>query len=315
MPPSNPKIDDYDPDQLLAQHGKSFYWARYFLGNEPSKNATQLYAFCRYLDDIADSQEQDNLKKLLEIKKNINPSAKANIENLQINAFLELYKENKFILSAANDLLDGLISDQNDVQISDENVLIQYSYQVAGTVGLMMAPILNAENKAAFPFAVDLGIAMQLTNIARDVLEDAESGRRYIPGILCNEMTPEEILSSANKNYSQGRTKIIASIDHILALAEKYYESGLAGLTYLPLRNHIAIGIAAIVYRQIGRKLQKFGTPWWEGRQVISLVGKFIHSFSVIGTLFSRLKLLPIHDKTLHLPIKRFLYFDGNYKY
>ena len=315
MPPSSPETDDYDPDQLLAQHGKSFYWARYFLGDEPSKNATQLYAFCRYLDDIADSQGTDNLENLLEIKKNIDSSAKANIKNPQINAFLKLYKENKFDLSAAKDLLDGLISDQNDVHISDENALIQYSYQVAGTVGLMMAPILNAENEAAFPFAVDLGIAMQLTNIARDVLEDAEYGRRYIPGILCNEMTPKEILSSANKDDPQGRVIIIASIDHILAVAEKYYDSGLSGLTYLPVRNHIAIGIAAIVYRQIGRQLQKLGTQWWNGRQIISVVGKFVHSFRVIGTLFNRLQVLPKHDKTLHLPLKRFLYADGNYKY
>jgi phytoene synthase len=315
MPPNSPETDDYDPNQLLAQHGKSFYWARYFLGDEPSKNATQLYAFCRYLDDIADSKGTGNLEKLLEIKNNIEPLAKANIKNPQINAFLKLYNENKFDLSAVKDLLDGLISDQNDVQISDENVLIQYSYQVAGTVGLMMAPILNAENEEAFPFAVDLGIAMQLTNIARDVLEDAEYGRRYIPGILCNEMTPKEILSSASKDGSLGRITIIASIDHILAIAEKYYDSGLLGLTYLPVRNHIAIGIAAIVYRQIGRQLQKFGTQWWNGRQVISLVGKLVHSFCVIGTLFNRLQVLPKHDKTLHLPLKRFLYADGNYKY
>ena len=107
VPPSSPKTNDYDPDQLLAQHGKSFYWARYFLGDEPSKNATQLYAFCRYLDDIADSQGTDNLEKLLEIKNNIDSSTKVNIKNPQINAFLKLYRENKFDLSAAKDLLEG----------------------------------------------------------------------------------------------------------------------------------------------------------------------------------------------------------------
>ena len=98
-------------------------------------------------------------------------------------------------------------------------------------------------------------------------------------------------------------------------MAEKYYASGLLGLSYLPARNHLAIGIAAIIYRQIGRKLLKLGTQWWMGRQVIGMFEKIIYSFLVIPTLFKRFRELPDHDTTLHIPLKRFLYVNGNPRY
>jgi phytoene synthase len=179
----------------------------------------------------------------------------------------------------------------------------------------MMAAILNAQSKQAFPFAIDLGIAMQLTNIARDVLEDAENHRRYIPGDLCNDMTPKEILASVHNNEILPREIIKLSINQILHIAEKYYDSGLLGLSYLPARNHIAIGIAAIIYRQIGRKLLKKGTQWWTGRQVVGIFEKLIYSFLVIPALLNRLKTLPEHDATLHIPLKRFQYVNGNPRY
>mgnify|MGYP003314951617 CR=1 FL=1 len=105
------------------------------------------------------------------------------------------------------------------------------------------------------------------------------------------------------------------SINKILDMAEKYYASGLLGLSYLPARNHLAIGIAAIIYRQIGRKLLKLGTQWWMGRQVIGMFEKIIYSFLVIPTLFKRFREFPDHDTTLHIPLKRFLYVNGNPRY
>ena len=178
----------------------------------------------------------------------------------------------------------------------------------------MMAAILDALSKRAFPFAIDLGIAMQLTNIARDVLEDAENHRRYIPGVFCNDIPPKEILAGAFDNHLLTRKIIKSSINQILHIAEKYYDSGLLGLSYLPVRNHLAIGIAAIIYRQIGRKLLKNGTQWWTGRQVVGIFEKLIYSFLVIPALFNRLKTLPEHDPTLHIPLKRFLHVNNKHQ-
>ncbi|MDG1886812.1 MAG: squalene/phytoene synthase family protein, partial [Alphaproteobacteria bacterium] len=123
----------FSSDQVLAQHGKSFYWARFFLGKECSQKATHLYGFCRYLDDIADGHDKDRLDKLLQIKNNINLGSKSHNLPPQIDSFLKLNGGNRSGILSANDLLEGLISDQNDVLISDEGELIQYSYQVAGT--------------------------------------------------------------------------------------------------------------------------------------------------------------------------------------
>ena len=309
-----PIENDHNPDRLLERHGKSFHWARYFLGKEAAKKATRLYAFCRYLDDIADDTQYDNQAELLDIKNSLNSASNLADKDPRIESFKKLHKIVNFNLSAINDLIDGLITDQKDVCINNEELLIQYAYQVAGTVGLMMASILNAQSKRAFPFAIDLGIAMQLTNIARDVLEDAENHRRYIPGIFCNDMPPKEILAGAFDNDLLCREIIISSINHILHIAEKYYDSGLLGLSYLPVRNHLAIGIAAIIYRQIGRKLLNKGTQWWTGRQVVGIFEKLIYSFLVIPALFNRLKLLPEHDPTLHIPLKRFLHVNSNYE-
>ena len=307
-----PIENGHNPDKLLERHGKSFHWARYFLGKEAAKKATRLYAFCRYLDDIADDTQYDNQDELLDIKNSLNSASNLDDKDPRIESFQKLHKIVNFNLSAINDLIDGLITDQQDVCINNEELLIQYAYQVAGTVGLMMASILNAQSKRAFPFAIDLGIAMQLTNIARDVLEDAENHRRYIPGVFCNDMPPKAILAGAFDNDLLSREIIKSSINQILHIAEKYYDSGLLGLSYLPVRNHLAIGIAAIIYRQIGRKLLNKGTQWWTGRQVVGIFEKLIYSFLVIPALFNRLKLLPEHDPTLHIPLKRFLHVNSN---
>jgi len=309
-----PIENDHNPDRLLERHGKSFHWARYFLGKEAAKKATRLYAFCRYLDDIADDTHYDNQDELLDIKNSLNSASNLDDKDPRIESFKKLHKIVNFNLSAVNDLIDGLITDQKDVCINNEELLIQYAYQVAGTVGLMMASILNAQSKRAFPFAIDLGIAMQLTNIARDVLEDAENHRRYIPGVFCNDIPPKEILAGAFDNDLVTREIIKSSINQILHIAEKYYDSGLLGLSYLPIRNHLAIGIAAIIYRQIGRKLLKKGTQWWTGRQVVGIFEKLIYSFLVIPALFNRLKTLPEHDPTLHIPLKRFLHVNSNHQ-
>ena len=122
-----PIENDYNPDRLLERHGKSFHWARYFLGKEVAEQATQLYAFCRYLDDIADDTEYNNQDELLDIKNKLDPDSKLDDKDPRILSFRQLHKMVNFNLSAVNDLIDGLITDQQDVCISTEEILTQYS--------------------------------------------------------------------------------------------------------------------------------------------------------------------------------------------
>ncbi len=130
-------------ENLLFRYGKSFHWARYFLGKETALAATRLYAFCRYLDDIADDSEIAGISKLKSIEDIFHSNFGQIDAGPEIHDFLHLAEKTELPIFAVKDLLSGLLSDQNDVLILDENQLLQYSYKVAGTVGLMMTSILS----------------------------------------------------------------------------------------------------------------------------------------------------------------------------
>lgn len=256
-----------DPTELLKKHGKTFNFARLFLGSETGLAAARLYRFCRIVDDIADESPDSKIAKinLDELKNSITQNTAS---HLVVKDFLKLCEEYGIDRKHGITLIDGVSQDLNPVVLPSAETLIQYAFKVAGVVGLMMAPILGA--KKGHAFAVDLGIGMQLTNIARDVLEDAKMERRYLPGELVNTLSASQI-QLANFEHRQ---QIQDAIKVLINLAEEYYQSGLAGLYYLPPRNRQAIAVAAYVYRDIGRKLLKNDCRYWEGRIFVSKLRK-----------------------------------------
>jgi phytoene synthase len=174
-------------------------------------------------------------------------------------------------------------------------------------VGIMMCSVLGVRDVEALPFAIDLGIAMQLTNISRDVLEDAVIGRRYLPVDI-----PVESLAGASVDT---RDQVARVIDLQLERAERFYESGIAGLTYLPRGSRIAIYLAAILYRAIGRQLRQHGCQWWRGRTVISTQQKLLMTLSALPVLCSLpFKAAPTpdkaHDRRLHVHLAGMPYAD-----
>ena len=283
---------------VLKNHGKSFYWASRFLGQKMSRNAATLYAFCRTLDDMADGDIEDGPKRLSQMQKKLRNQVDTSDPLLE--KFLPFFEQMKLPKKALMDLINGLLLDQTNVQIKNEAELIQYSYYVAGTVGWMMCPLLECRNKKAFAFALDLGIAMQLTNIARDVYEDACMGRRYLPADWVNDITPSEILEAAQDPNSTKAKLITLAILKLLDLADQYYQSGVKGLVSLPWKAHLAIGIAAYVYRRIGHQLRANRVNWQKGRTITSNFAKLQSSFSAVTLLFSRLRRLPEHDISMH---------------
>ena len=229
----------------LALFAKSFNWAGFFLPKDTYEECSKLYAFCRVLDDVADANQDLEIKKerfneLKEIFKEI--------ENLKNNDLQSsTFEENKVVISdmivvsedkkipdvVIKDLVDGVESDLKDkIQFNTVKELLVYSYRVAGTVGLMMAKILNVSDKRALKGAIDLGIAMQLTNISRDVVEDYKMNREYIKDDFEN-------------------------IKSTLKLADMFYESSFSSLKKIPIRYRFAIIVARRVYRQIGREIIK----------------------------------------------------------
>jgi len=216
----------------LSIYAKSFNWAGFFLPKQTYLKCSALYDFCRVADDIADSDEAIEIKKrkFLDFMRSFNNQ---NFNNPIIKNMWQLINEFNIPLKIVHDLFDGINSDiQKNIKLSQKKDLLLYSYRVAGTVGLMMAKILKVNKKSSLKSAIDLGIAMQLTNISRDVLEDLNIGRSYI-----------------NLNFEE--------IKSTIKLSESYYENSFYSIKQIPLTFRFAILVARRVYRKIGYKILK----------------------------------------------------------
>ena len=231
----------------LKREGKSFYWASFFLPKIYKKNAGTLYSICRYFDDIADKYSED---QTIYLKKSID-EIKNNKSN-KVNIFLQKNNINNSIFI---DLLEGLILDQKKIRIQNREELIKYSYHVAGTVGLMMSKIIGVKHEKAAKSAIDLGIGMQLTNIARDVYEDSKMKRVYLPANWIPDVSLKNLTNLHNKSLEKDE-RISNAIHEVIDLSDKFYENGFAGLKYIPLSTRLGIFIAANIYRGIGIKIK-----------------------------------------------------------
>ena len=215
----------------LSVYAKSFSWAGFFLLKETFKKCSALYDFCRVADNIADDNEkiENKEKKFNHFQNDFNQK---NFHDPIIKNMWDLVEEFNISLKIVQDLLMGIKSDIKDkVKLNSKKDLLVYSYRVAGTVGLMMAKILKVNKKNSLKAAIDLGIAMQLTNISRDVIEDSEHNRFYI-----NENF-EEILSTIN-------------------LADTFYENSFYSIKDIPISFRFSILVARRVYRKIGHKIK-----------------------------------------------------------
>ena len=302
-----------NPEKILATSGESFFWARRFLGKKMGHDAAVLYSFCRVLDDMADGDLPDGFEHLSTIQASLEKGEWNDHALLRHHA--PMVNEYNLPRDVIASLVEGLMDDQADeVLLPDEESLIQYAYKVAGTVGLLMCEILNNSDPKAKPHAVDLGIAMQLTNIARDVVEDARMGRRYLPGSWVGNMSPEDILDAALDPYGPDGVQITRAVERLLDLAESYYASGRAGLAYLPARAHFSIGVAAKVYRQIGRQLLRSKDSWHGKRQVTSKGSKMLCTFRATANLARRLPhARRPHNTELHTWLKPYMHHGGGW--
>lgn len=252
-------------DAVLASRGRSFHWARRWLGPTHAANATRLYAFCRYLDDLADDAPSaghgrialDAVRDAVMARRAIDPV---------VADGLALMQECRIDLAVMLELIRGVRSDLEPVRMADETELLRYCYRVAGTVGLMMCSVLGVNDPTAFRHAIDLGIGMQLTNICRDVSEDAAMGRRYLPASLLGDIAPEALVAPVARLHPRLRSTLAA----LLSDAERYYASGEQGLAYLPANARLGVLVAARLYRQIGRALARRHYACWEERTVVS---------------------------------------------
>jgi phytoene synthase len=214
----------------LSVYAKSFSWAAHFLPKETFKKCSTLYDFCRIADNIADDDGEIEIKKK-KFDQFENDFNQKKFDDPIIKNMWDLIEEFEISLKIVQDLLIGIESDiRSKVKLNSKKDLLIYSYRVAGTVGLMMAKILKVNKRSSLNSAIDLGIAMQLTNISRDVIEDSKNNRFYI-----------------DKNFEE--------ISSTINLADTFYRNSFYSIKDIPMSFRFSILVARRVYRKIGHKI------------------------------------------------------------
>jgi 15-cis-phytoene synthase len=254
-------------NNLLKKHAKSFYWASFFLSSDTFNKCSSLYNFCRTLDDIVDSDSklEDKKKKFLKFKKEFESK---NPDNQVIKNMWSIINSENISKKIVIDLFNGVETDLKEkVEINSKKDLLVYSYRVAGTVGLMMSKILKVNNKESLKGAIDLGIAMQLTNIARDVCEDKKRNRFYI-----------------KSDFS--------SIERTIYEAEIFYQKSFKSISSITLRSRFSVIVARRIYKKIGNyilKQENLENYNKAGKIYVPLFEKLIQTFL---SIFDFVKLL-----------------------
>lgn len=223
-----------------------------------------------------------------------------NIESKESH-FSSIFGEDKIKPEYAKELLDGALFDVNEGKIISRDDLLVYCYKVAGVVGLMMTKVIGVKDKDANAFAIDLGLGMQLTNICRDVLEDAKNGRTYLPK---DELDSQKVEISQIQRNGETPSSLKTVVSFYLALADTYYDSAISGLHFIPWRARFVILLAARLYQAIGHKIRHNGFDVLRGRTYLNTFEKMMISIKVLFEFMLLSKNQTNHKPHLHVSLK-----------
>ncbi|WPO98034.1 15-cis-phytoene synthase CrtB [Pseudomonas sp. HR96] len=278
--PSQPSLLEH-AEQSISVGSKSFAAAARLFDPATRRSAVMLYAWCRHCDDVIDGQvlgfdaqavpADEHRRRLGRLYEQTRAAyAGMAMSEPAFAAFQEVARRHAIPQRDAFDHLEGFAMDVQGQIYQTLDDTLRYCYHVAGVVGLMMARVMGVHDEATLDRACDLGIAFQLTNIARDIVEDAQAGRCYLPRQWLHELhiAPEQVAEGAN------REALAVLSRRLVALAEPYYMSASAGIARLPLRSAWAVGTARNVYRQIGVRVDKLGAQAWDARVSTSKADK-----------------------------------------
>jgi 15-cis-phytoene synthase len=267
--------------QLIEKGSKSFAGAARLFDDETRASAYMLYAWCRHCDDEIDGQElgfsqepgtvtPSPQARFARITEQTLAAIKGDADHPVFQALARVVAKHDIPARHPLELIAGFRMDVEGRQYRTVDDTLCYCYHVAGVVGVMMAMVMGVREANALNRASDLGIAFQLTNIARDVIQDAEAGRVYLPADWLAEagLTAADIADPAN------RDTVFAVTTRLLNEADRYYRSARYGLPALPIRAAWAIAAARRIYRQIGTVVRQRGPRAWDTRASVSHNGK-----------------------------------------
>lgn len=272
-------------DQITRVHSKTFYLATALLSRTARRAIRALYAFCRATDDLVDT-EGATLADVEQWRAEVTQPW-----HLQRNPVLlswALIREQYGVEARyQTELMDGIALDLTKRHYTTWNELERYCYLVASTVGLLAMPIIGLARGATFaeaaPYAIQLGIALQLTNILRDVGEDAERGRVYLPqsDLARFGLTADDILNGV------GDERFVGLMKFEIARARELYQSALPGIALLSPAARPAVGAAALLYRAILDKIESIGYHVQTQRASTSAIRKLLKLPYVLWTVLT----------------------------
>jgi 15-cis-phytoene synthase len=278
--------------EIMQAGSKSFAAASKLFDSQTRASAQLLYAWCRHCDDAIDGQElgfqqagaapYDSVAALERLKQMTGDALDGKpMSDPVFAAFQQVVQKHAIPRRHPLELLEGFAMDAAGRRYGTITDTLSYCYHVAGVVGVMMAIIMGARDEDTLDRACDLGLAFQLTNIARDVIDDAAVGRVYLPQSWLDEagIEPRDILQERN------RPALHDVVARLLALAEGYYDSGAAGIAHLPARSRWAIATARVVYREIGREVLRRGPRAWDRRVSTSEAQKILAAVRGVGAV------------------------------
>jgi phytoene synthase len=271
---------------ILGRGSKSFALAGMLLGRRARDDAAVLYAWCRRADDRVDDVDHDYAPAALgNLAKDLDDVFAGRVCAPLDVALHELVSRRQIPKAYFQALLDGFAMDAHGASYGTLAELDLYAYRVAGVVGLMMCHVLGVRDDRCLKAAARLGMAMQLTNIARDVAEDFARGRQYLPTELVSRSALEEAVKSGDSNHPASR-QVAAVVAVLLRRADDYYRAGLSGIADLGWRDALAIGAAGRIYRAIGAIIARRKFDVLAGRAVVSLPKKLALALvSLVGLL------------------------------
>jgi len=301
---------------IIHHHSKSFSLASRLLPSASRDNAVIVYAWCRRADDAIDqailpagsSEEKEAvLDRILE-------RLREELDNLyaghhQIDPVLSPFQQVVFHrhipILYPRELLAGMEMDVRPMVYRTIDDLLLYCHRVAGIVGLMMCHVLGIADDDALPHAAHMGLAMQITNICRDVEEDWQRGRCYLPQEMLSP-TCATVLSqpSASTLPDQVRMELKKPVHDLLQLADRYYRSGDAGLKYLDATSAWAIRTARLVYSAIGTRLARQGFDVGSGRAIVPTSRKLLLVVQSLGEAIASLPKRTFRHSSPQIPTR-----------
>jgi phytoene synthase len=263
--------------RVLARGSKSFALAGALLGRRTRDDAAVLYAWCRIADDRIDHAGPGTqgrvARELGVLERELADLYSGHAKSPLDAAVAELVARRRIPREYFQALLEGFAMDARGARYASAEELDLYGFRVAGVVGLMMCHVLGVRDDRCLRAAARLGMAMQLTNIARDVAEDFTHRRQYLPSAWLPSSDLSAALATQDTN-APSRRRVAEAVRTLLARADEHYHAGLAGLDGLAGRDALAIGAAARIYRAIGQQLARRGFDPLSGRAVVSLPRK-----------------------------------------